>query len=80
MQETIPSSASVEQDLEQQRRVQIVDQEEGTINLPLDLPSLPISPTLPLWDQHPHHDNWPHNDVNNQRLGIVRSFLWVFLK
>ncbi|RDY12924.1 hypothetical protein CR513_02205, partial [Mucuna pruriens] len=69
LQETTPSSASVEQDLEQQSRDQIVGQ-EGTVNSPLDLPSLPIPPPLPLWDQHPHRDNWSQNDINNQRLGI----------
>ncbi|KAJ1397770.1 Zinc finger, RING-type [Sesbania bispinosa] len=69
LQETAPSSASVEQDLEQQSRDQIVGQ-EGTVNSSLDLPSLPIPPPLPLWDQHPHRDNWTHNDINNQRLGI----------
>lgn len=74
LQETTPSSASVEQDLEQQSRDQIVDQED-TINSPLNLPSLPIPPPLPLWDQHHHRDSWQHNDINNQRLGMVR-FLW----
>ncbi|TKY67141.1 E3 ubiquitin-protein ligase NEURL1B [Spatholobus suberectus] len=69
LQETTPSSASVEQDLEQQSRDQIVGQ-EGTVNSPLDLPSLPIPPPLPLWDQHPHRDNWSQNDIHNQRLGI----------
>ncbi|XP_027345930.1 uncharacterized protein LOC113857876 isoform X2 [Abrus precatorius] len=69
LQETTPSSASVEQDLEQQSRDQIVGQ-EGTVNSSLDLPSLPIPPPLPIWDSHPHRDNWSQNDINNQRLGI----------
>lgn len=73
LQETTPSSASVEQDLEQQSRDQIVGQ-EGTVNSPLDLPSLPIPPPLPLWDRHPHRHSWSQNDMNNTRLGIVRSF------
>ncbi|CAJ1979216.1 unnamed protein product [Sphenostylis stenocarpa] len=69
LQETTPSSDSVEQDLVQQSRDQIVDQ-EGPVNSPLDLPSLPIPPPLPLWDQQHHRDNWSQNDINNQRLGI----------
>jgi len=79
LQETTPSSDSVEQDLEQQSRDQIVDQ-EGPVNSPLDLPSLPVPPPLPLWDQRHHHrDNWSQNDINNQRLGIVRKFALVLL-
>ncbi|KAK7262235.1 hypothetical protein RJT34_29798 [Clitoria ternatea] len=69
LQETSPSSASVEQDLVQQSRDQIAGP-EGTDNSPLDLPSLPIPPPLPIWDQHHHRDNWSQNDINNQRLGI----------
>ncbi|XP_061353456.1 uncharacterized protein LOC133298219 [Gastrolobium bilobum] len=69
LQETTPSSASAEQDLEQQNRDQLVGQ-EGTVNSPLDLPSLPMPPPLPIWDQHSHRDNWPQNDINNHRLGI----------
>ncbi|KAL2984262.1 hypothetical protein AAZX31_12G078500 [Glycine max] len=68
-QETTPSSASVEQDLEQHSRDQIVGQEEVTVS-PLNLPSLPIPPPLPIWDQHHHRDNWSQNDINNQRLVI----------
>ncbi|KAH1225330.1 hypothetical protein AAZV13_11G152900 [Glycine max] len=70
LQETTPSSASVEQDLEQQSRDQIVGQEEGTVNSPLNLPSLPIPPPLPIWDQHHHRDNWSQNDINNQHLDL----------
>ncbi|KAL2328535.1 hypothetical protein Fmac_021962 [Flemingia macrophylla] len=62
-------SASVEQDLEPQSRDQIVGQ-EGTVNSPAAMPSLPIPPPLPLWDRHPPRDSWSHNDINNQRLGI----------
>ncbi|CAL0334005.1 unnamed protein product [Lupinus luteus] len=69
LQETTPSSASVEEELEQQSRDQIVG-EEGIVNSPLDLPSLPIPPPLPHWDRHPHRDNWSQNDVNNQLLGM----------
>ncbi|XP_019453917.1 PREDICTED: uncharacterized protein LOC109355295 isoform X2 [Lupinus angustifolius] len=69
LQETTLSSASVEEELEQQSRDQIVG-EEGIVNSPLDLPSLPIPPPLPHWDQHHHRDNWSQNDVNNQLLGM----------
>ncbi|XP_019448797.1 PREDICTED: uncharacterized protein LOC109351692 isoform X2 [Lupinus angustifolius] len=69
LQETTPSSASVEQDLEQQSRDQIVG-EEGTVNSPHGLPALPIPPPLPLWGRRPHRDNWSQNDVNNQRPGM----------
>ncbi|KAE9593164.1 hypothetical protein Lal_00029232 [Lupinus albus] len=69
LQETTLSSASVEEELEQQSRDQIVG-EEGIVSSPLDLPSLPIPPPLPLWDRHPHRDNWSQNDVNNQGLGM----------
>ncbi|XP_028776132.1 uncharacterized protein LOC114732921 [Neltuma alba] len=72
LQETTPSSASVEQDLEQPRRDQIVGQED-TINSPLDQPSSP-TPPQPLWERHSHHDNWSRADMNNQRLGIGHSF------
>ncbi|KAF7823322.1 E3 ubiquitin-protein ligase NEURL1B [Senna tora] len=68
LQETIPSSASVEQDLEQQNRDQIVGQEHA-INSPLDQPSSPARPQ-PVWERQSHHDNWPQADMNNQRLGI----------
>ncbi|XP_045829717.1 uncharacterized protein LOC123921282 [Trifolium pratense] len=75
MEEASPFAASVEQNLEQQSRDHIVDQ-EGTINSPLDLPSLPRPPTPPLWDQHPHGDNWPQNDdleiINDLRLDMAR--------
>ncbi|KAH1069388.1 hypothetical protein GYH30_006840 [Glycine max] len=67
LQETTISSASVEQDLEQHSRDQIVGQEEVTVS-PLNLPSLPIPPPLPIWDLHHHRDNWSQNDINNQRL------------
>ncbi|KAL1323554.1 hypothetical protein HN51_033854 [Arachis hypogaea] len=72
LQETTPSSASVEQDLEQQSRDQIVGQ-EGTVNSPHDLPSLPIPPPLPLWDRHPRRDSWSQSqsDMNNQHLGGI---------
>ncbi|CAL0304047.1 unnamed protein product [Lupinus luteus] len=69
LQEATNSSASVEHDLEQHSRDQIVGQ-EGTVNSPRDLPSLPIPPPLPLWDRRPHRDNWSQNDVNNQRPGM----------
>ena len=71
-----PEEAAPSANLEQQSRDQIVDQ-EGTINSPLDLPSLPTPPTPPLWDQHPHGDNWLHNDVNNPPLVTMRYFSLV---
>ena len=74
LQETTLSSASVEQDLEQHSRDQIVGQEEVTVS-PLNLPSLPIPPPLPIWDLHHHRDNWSQNDINNQRLVIVHKFV-----
>jgi len=64
-----PEEAAPSANLEQQSRDQIVDQ-EGTINSPLDLPSLPTPPTPPLWDQHPHGDNWSHNDVNMRYFSL----------
>ena len=73
LQETAPSSASVEQDLEQHNRDQLVGQEDP-VNSSLDLPLSP-TPSQTFWNQN---DNWPQNDMNNQRLGIVRSFFWVF--
>ena len=73
--EPTTSTALEEQNLEQQGRDHIVDQ-EGTINSPLDLHSLPIPPTPPLWDQHPQGDNWPQNDdleiINDLRLEMAR--------
>lgn len=72
LQETTPSSASVEQDLEQPRRDQIVGQED-TINIPLDQPSSPTPPE-PLWERHSNHDNWPRAEMNNQHPGIGHSF------
>ncbi|KAK4286399.1 hypothetical protein QN277_002959 [Acacia crassicarpa] len=71
-QETSPSSASVEQDLEQSRRDRIVGQEDA-INSPLDQPSSP-TPPQPLWERHSRHDNWSRADMNNQHLGIGHSF------
>ncbi|WJX44077.1 hypothetical protein P8452_31101 [Trifolium repens] len=75
MDEATPFAASVEQNLEQQSRDHIVDQ-EGTINSRPDLPSLPRPPTPPLWDPHPHGDNWPQNDdleiINDLRLDMAR--------
>ncbi|MED6206012.1 hypothetical protein PIB30_118964 [Stylosanthes scabra] len=72
LQETTPSTASVEHDLEQQSRDQIVGQ-EGTVNSPIDLPSLPIPPPLPHWDRHPRRDSWSQSqsDMNNQHLGGI---------
>ncbi|KAG5005861.1 hypothetical protein JHK85_024403 [Glycine max] len=61
LQETTLSSASVEQDLEQHSRDQIVGQEEVTVS-PLNLPSLPIPPPLPIWDHHHHRDNWSQSN------------------
>ncbi|KEH29944.1 putative transcription factor C2H2 family [Medicago truncatula] len=70
-----PEEAAPSANLEQQSQDQIVDQ-EGTVNSPLDLPSLPTPPTPPLWDQHPHGDNWSHNDdleiINDLRLDMAR--------
>lgn len=73
MEEATPSAALVEQNLEHQRRDQIVDQ-ETTINSSPDLPSLHTPSTPPLWDQHPHDDSWAHNDVNNPSLVTMRLF------
>lgn len=75
LQETAPSSASAEQDLEQQSRVQIVGRDD-TMNSPLDQPSSP-APPQPLWERQSHRDNWPPADMNNQRLGIGHSFSLV---
>ncbi|CAL5212198.1 unnamed protein product [Lathyrus oleraceus] len=75
MEEATPSAALVEQNLEHQRRDQIVDQ-ETTINSSPDLPSLHTPSTPPLWDQHPHDDSWAHNDeleiINDLRLDMAR--------
>lgn len=74
LQETSPSSSSTEQDLEQQRRDQIVDTED-IVNNSLNLPLPPPPPPLPLWDRHTRHDNWTQqNGINNQRRGTVNSF------
>jgi hypothetical protein len=74
LQETTPSSSSTEQDLEQQRRDQIVDTED-IVNNSLNLPLPPPPPPLPLWDRHTRHDNWTQqNGINNQRRGTVNSF------
>ncbi|KAI4322338.1 hypothetical protein L6164_022043 [Bauhinia variegata] len=68
LQETTPSAASVEQELEQQSVDRIIAQGEA-VNHPLDLPSPPTPPQT-LWERQSRHDNWTQNDVNNQRLGI----------
>lgn len=73
LQETTPSSPSTEQDLEQQRRNQIVDTED-IVNSSLNLPLPPTPPPLPLWDRHSRHDNWSQNSINSQRRGTVHPF------
>ena len=74
LQEATPFSPSAEQDLEQQGREQIVGT-EGAVNSSLGVPLPPTPPPLPIWDRHSRHDNWSQHDINNQRLGIVRSFI-----
>ncbi|CAJ1955841.1 unnamed protein product [Sphenostylis stenocarpa] len=73
LQETTPSSPLAEQDSEQQTRDPVVGP-QGTVNSSLDRPLPPTPPPQPLWDRHSRHDNWSQSDINNQRLGIVRSF------
>ncbi|XWS71548.1 hypothetical protein CRYUN_Cryun03dG0147100 [Craigia yunnanensis] len=66
--ETSPTPASLEQDLEQQSR----DQNEGQGDAespPITLPSPRMPPTQPQWDQDSHHYNWAQHDVH-QRFGI----------
>ncbi|XP_029129859.1 LOW QUALITY PROTEIN: uncharacterized protein LOC109811595 [Cajanus cajan] len=73
LQETTPSSPLAERDSGQQNREPIVGP-QGTVNSSLDRPLPPTPPPQPIWDRHSRHDNWSQSDINNQRLGIVRSF------
>ncbi|KAL2331982.1 hypothetical protein Fmac_019563 [Flemingia macrophylla] len=72
LQETTPSSPA-ERDIGQQNREPIVGT-QGTVNSSLDRPLPPTPPPQPIWDRHSRHDNWSQSDINNQRLGTVRSF------
>lgn len=74
LQETTPSSPLAEQDSGQQTRDPVVGP-QSIVNSSLDhRPLPPTPPPQPLWDRHSRHDNWSQSDINNQRLGIVRSF------
>ncbi|XP_014497968.1 uncharacterized protein LOC106759346 isoform X1 [Vigna radiata var. radiata] len=74
LQETTPSSPLAEQDSGQETRDPVTGP-QGTVNSSLDhRPLPPTPPPQPLWDRHSRHDNWSQSDINNQRLGIVRSF------
>ncbi|XVF19829.1 hypothetical protein REPUB_Repub11eG0144300 [Reevesia pubescens] len=66
--ETSPTPASLEQDLEQQSRDQNEVQGDAE-SPPLALPSTRMPPTQPLWDQDSHHYNWAPHDLH-QRFGI----------
>jgi len=79
LQEIIPSSDSVEEDMEQQTMYQMGGQDSAA-GSPSYLPSSPIPPSQPLWDRDLHHDSWPMSDMNNQRTGIVRSFSSVIAR
>ena len=70
--ETSPTPASLEQDLEQQSRDQNQDQGDAE-SPPITLASPRMPPTQPLWDQDSHHYNWAPHDVH-QRIGIVCLF------
>lgn len=73
LQETTPSSPLAEQVSGQRSRGPIVGP-QATVNSSLNRPLPPTPPPQPLWDRHSRHDNWSQSDINNQRLGIVRSF------
>lgn len=68
-QQTSPTPASTEQDLEQQT----VDQNESEGNIvqspPLDPPTRPIRPAEHLWDQESRDYAWPRHDMH-PRFGI----------
>ncbi|KAI4334316.1 hypothetical protein L6164_019027 [Bauhinia variegata] len=75
LQETTPSSASVEQELERQGRDRIVGQGEA-VNSPIDLPSPPTPSHQTLWERRSRHDSWPQNDeweiINDLRIDMAR--------
>ncbi|XP_022729077.1 uncharacterized protein LOC111284599 [Durio zibethinus] len=66
--ETSAAPASLEHDIEEQRRDQ--NEGQGDAESPLiGLPSPRMPPMQPLWDQDSHHYNWAPDDVH-QRFGI----------
>ncbi|KDP43949.1 hypothetical protein JCGZ_05416 [Jatropha curcas] len=69
LQETDPTSASVDQDVEQQNRDQNEGLGEPVQSPPITLPSSSLPPVQQLWDQDTRNFTWPQHDVH-QRFGI----------